>query len=124
MNDIKIIDTGKTTILAVNIPEDAHSFEIQENPVEGGNHISMLLGTPDYACVFSPNLPEGDWQIVNLSNEITEEQARKIIPHKIARFIKYPITIPNRFYETAKEAFNSLMQSENATDTRLILEKL
>lgn len=56
--------------LLVQVPEDAHSFEVYENNVIGGYCIMYLRGNPDYACEYSPNLPPGNYSIVGKGNEL------------------------------------------------------
>lgn len=59
--------------LMVEIPSDAHSFEIYENNVVGGWCIMYLRGIPDYACNYTGNLPLGSWEIVGIVTEVSEE---------------------------------------------------
>lgn len=67
MKQIKLT-TGE--YLLVEVPEDAHSFEVYANNVVGGWCIMYLRGCPDYACNYSPNLPPGQWEIIGRASEL------------------------------------------------------
>jgi len=132
--NIKEIKTEKFEGLALLVPDDANGFEIQDNPVEGGKFVAMLRGNPDYACVFSPNLPYGDFKILGESTELTEDQCAEIVDsedgsiHQVYGMCYKEYNPGIKFapyFNNAIASFTSLMRSLEAnTGTWLIIERL
>jgi hypothetical protein len=82
----------------------------------------MLLGVPDYACVFSPVLPPGNWKPLGISAELTEEQAAELVEDYKGAFF-YDYTLSCYIKKTAVSSFASLMQANAINEPRLILIK-
>lgn len=127
---------GKT-ILVVEVPEDAHNFEVYENNVDGGYCIMFLRGVPDYACQYTGNLPEGQWSILGRAGEIWEEQARglvskvyqyennngELVRKEFLGFQDYEERFTCPSYKTAIESFQSWLKAEGIKETDLLIIK-
>lgn len=128
---IQEIKTSKFDGFGVLVPDDAHSFEIITNVVEGGKHICFLRGNPDYECNYTANLPDaGQYKVIGIQTEMTEEQAKDIVDSFDlfgginVGYSNYTQNEP--VLDTSLESFNSLMQKlEIKLDTKtLIIQKL
>lgn len=98
-------------VIGVVVPEDANNFEVYDNNVIGGKCLMYLRGNPDYACEYSTNFPEGQWQILGLGNQLTEEQWEGVVDSKMEGRELW------KSYETSYTAFH------NATESGLSLLK-
>lgn len=102
-------------ILVIEVPSDAHSFEKQTNPVEGGEHICFLRGIPDYDCCYTENIPDGNWQILSLHSEMTEEKAKLIMPkiflHTLEKDVYHNYPDKEDYLTSAVESYQSLVKS-------------
>lgn len=79
INESPIITNLTDDAITLEVPEDAHSFEIYENNIIGGVCVMYLQGNPDTACRYSCNLPAGNWFILGKPEEITFEQSEKLM---------------------------------------------
>lgn len=112
-------------------PDDAHSFEVYDNNVIGGKCIMYLMGNPDYDCRYSPNLPEGNWKILALGKDLSEEQAKTLVSILPVRdvstgrsYVCFDKTRGEYATITAIEALQSLLRSKGLQgETTLILKK-
>lgn len=104
-------------ILLVKVPSDA--VEIKHSKI--GNWLSWMIPDGDY-LEFAPiqDLPEGNWQLIGLSDEITEEQAKELVdvsewydPYQTpyGAIPCYKGYIDDVWKWQALESFKSLMQS-------------
>lgn len=117
---MEIISTGAADILLVEVPDDAHSFEIQDNPVGYGKHVMMLRGIPDYDCVYSPVLPEDyNYTILGRASDIDENKAKDLMPlvKRVYGASYYDYMSPdknNSFYYAmdALQSFKSFLESQ------------
>lgn len=111
---MEITSTGAAEILLVEVPDDGHSFEIQDNPVEYGKHVMMLRGIPDYACVYSPLLPEGyNYTILGRAKELTKLECKSIVKFVGLPWCAYKdYTTPRNWYSGPIKSFHSLLESQ------------
>jgi len=116
MSEIKTIETGRTTLLAVKVPEGVKEFCIPP--------LSNILF---YSCLNSGDLKPIELpfkaEIIALSTEITEEQARELVPIEnlyedwdgikcaYKNHLPFDVLKSSGLFETALESFNSLMQA-------------
>lgn len=109
-NKIKLINTGKCNILAMMVPEGAKAWI---NPyIKEYLHVGHIHGD-----AHSLPLPEGNWQILGISTELTEEEWTNLLPIEVTNiqgficgdYIDY--LDRNNYYETAKESGLSLLEA-------------
>jgi hypothetical protein len=108
MSEIKQISTGKAELLIVKVPEGAANFAYL--PVN-----EMLQYDIPVNYVSLIKLPQGNWQIVGISDQLTEEQCAELMQSESMVIDNSGNTTlylsPVDYHATAKEAFASLMQS-------------
>lgn len=118
MSKIKLIDTDKCKLLAVMVPEYGWDFR-----VDYGNRVVL-----SFACINEPDaikLPEGNWQILGLSTELTEEQWSEIVKYVGLPWCAYKDYRSNsNWFSTAKESGLSLLEANQITEPTLILKQL
>lgn len=115
MNEFKQLHPKEgIELLAVKVPEGASLFKVTDRLEFDELDQNSGMQMPDYIM-----LPEGNWQIVGISDQLTEEQCREVMPVSYLPFPNFdPIgfevndELGTTIYNTAKEAFESLMQSE------------
>lgn len=119
MSKIKIIETGKCKLLAVMVPEGAtkHLYIPKINTVAFFNEDSKgRVVTESVKFTF---LSEGNWQLLGLSTELTEEQWRDVVEETtfgnniIPIFRNYNRPLPQWTFAcaTAKESGLSLLEA-------------
>jgi len=121
MSEIKTIETGRTTLLAVKVPSVKLSYKV---------YLDFFVMGVDELDVNGKikKIQRGDnrgfWrlpfkaEIINLVTEITEEQARELMPESLLPFPNYDLIGYEtrngdniKIYDTAKKAFESLLQA-------------
>lgn len=119
-NKIKQFSTGKTDILAVMVPEGAHGFELTKWNYQKQDYLGRFTLLYDSLKMETNlkkgdrphvQLPEGNWQIVGLSTEVTEGQWRELML-RTKSFLSgvFPVFHYSGF-ETAKESGLSLIEA-------------
>jgi len=115
MSEIKIIEIGKATILAYLLPQDASNVRFRFN-----RFLTFRRSNSSHVELFNDRL-----ELIGLSTEITEEQARELVPKlggklfdgDLNNYYSYPdyMTVNHPFdskqFETAKESLTSLLQA-------------
>lgn len=106
-NNIKLIDTGKCNILAVMVPGGTIGANITK--LDDGDPDDYLYINYDDSQFIK--LPEGEWQILGISTEVTEGQWRELML-RTKSFLSgvFPVFHYSGF-ETAKESGLSLLES-------------
>lgn len=107
-------------IFAVEIPNDAHSCEVYENNVIGGYCIMYLRGKPDYACEYSPNLPPGNYTLIGISDEMSEEQADSIVEKNYDYF---KLDNDGMVFYTSVKLFEKLLLSKGLNKRYAIIKQ-
>lgn len=78
---MKEIKTNDITILLVEVPEDAKLLQITQN-ASGRNLSYKVNNTPHPFGYTHIKLPEGNYQILGKSTELSEEQMKEIVERK------------------------------------------
>jgi len=105
MSETKTIETGRATLLAVNM---------EYVPMINGEIIYHKLSK----MVYDAGFQDIDYTIIALSTEITEEQARGLVPFIGLPWCAYKDYTTNKnWYRTAKESFNSFMKANQCYST-------
>ena len=75
MSQIKQLQPKEgVTLLAVKVPEGAHSFDVDRNPLLKNEQLffrAEFMGLPNVTRC--RDLPEGNWQLLGKATEIPEE---------------------------------------------------
>lgn len=115
-------------IVAVEVPEGSFNHFIK-NDQNGNPRLIYHL-----ASVESKPLPPGNWQLLFLSNEVTEEEARGIVlnfkprgfssgaPREYKNYLSKPDDYTG-WFKSAIESFHSLLKSKNLTGNFAILKQ-
>lgn len=113
MSEIKQIDTGKCRLLAVMVPEGAILM-----PAIYPHVITYRIGNSMSSVFLPENWHHVNWQILGLSDELTEEQWRRLVDGKLdfldgfGSVMQYPdFTDKAHCYLTAKESGLSLLEA-------------
>lgn len=137
MSEIKIIDTGKCKLLAVMVPEGASVFKIVMKYKSTSrlpcfeDRLKTLYLTYEgkLGALHEIKLPQGNWQILGLSTEITEEQWYDLVnslpdPYSNSHHRNYKdycrnysITRSQYIFNTAKESGLSLLEANECYST-------
>jgi len=123
MSKIRVIDTGKRKLLAVMVPEIARDYEMRDD----GKTISFGVYNPYSREYWS--LPQGNWQILGLSTELTDEQWIIIVEPLWNGFKNYllvnePVGNYKRLVkETAKRSGESLLEANEVYSTNPISDE-
>lgn len=114
------ITTQKATVLVVQVPEDLISYTTRTYAMHKGL-MAIIYNTPP-RVEFDKEiiLPRGQWQILSLLKDITEEQARSIVERfydfdGIPGFYNYPDK--KTVWSKATESLHSLLTS-HGVDTK------
>lgn len=111
--------TEKGTVRFVKVPDDYKSFSVNPYSREGNSWLWVLSG---YNTRLGIPLPNGNWQIIGLTNEVTEEQAKMMVPNIGDYYPNYKNSEPINFiFPKALYSFNSLMQHLKNTDEKWIV---
>lgn len=124
-------------ILMVPLPSDASDLELSHFNYQKYDY------TDDWTLIFKSNednityingdrphrhLPQGNWQLVGLSDEITEEQASTVIDEpSLFVYVDYTAKVDfgmKRKFDTALESFKSLMQSLGCEGNYAVLREV
>ena len=101
----------KGTIGFVEVPMDAEQFELELN-----NDLYYKKQFMGILTLHLKALPKGNWQILGLSTELTEEVLKDIMSkYSKAKYFDY-VNDYTHYYETAIKSFNSLKQSLGVFD--------
>ena len=112
----KEIQLTDKTLLVVGLPKEASNLVVDGN---GSSTVRLSFYDSGWDWI---KLPKGEWQLLGIYPELTEEQASRVIEkHKVAKD-KYRDFTKTYFnsewlwtYKTALESFQSLMERENIT---------
>jgi hypothetical protein len=118
MQQFKILHPKEgVKLIAVKVPEGARTFAIELDAL----FCHMRLGV--YELI---KLPEGNWTILGLSTELTEEQCIELMPIEDGlyyfNYTKFK-NLPN-YRVKAKESFASFLSSEGVEEPCVLLRKL
>lgn len=125
-------------VIGVRVPSDARDFRVCNGPnywvhylceIEYPGAGDLYMGKPVLI-----EIPEGNWKIIAISTEITEEQAKGIVLKiKFGRmdlFKNYTANNCRDFrdivevsFDTALESFRSLLKSKGIQEPVLILKR-
>jgi hypothetical protein len=107
MTQIKLLHPKEgVTIAAIKVDPDEYDFSLNYNS-------SGLLSQNDESEAPFPHvywLPQGPWQILGLSDQLSEEQWRELV-HKQSTFGDYYYVANNRSFDTATEAGLSFLEA-------------
>lgn len=110
------IKTGKATILVVKVPEGSKEFNIGfwGNPDMGGNNVQALYSSDSRPPikVLGRIKEVGNWKLLGLSTELTEDQWKEILPKykydkHLGEYENY--TDSDEYFKTATESGRSLL---------------
>ncbi len=119
----QVIELPNCRICWVTVPEGAEKFTLRIGQKNDNGYLTfegrLLIGNHDFI------LPKGNWTIVGVCSEITEEQAMDIIdPNKIYFVYKDYRLNDNDFLSSPLESFHSLTTAYNIPkDALLMIEK-
>jgi hypothetical protein len=94
----KQINTGKATILTVELPKGVSNLRIDKFP-RAGNWLTDCDSKELNA--WKVNLPQGNWKSPGFADQITEEQAMEVVEHNIF----------DSDYKCATDKLNSLLKA-------------
>lgn len=108
------ITTPTASILCVEVPE---SYKGQ--PTIHNDYLFLTgMSNPDRI-----KLPSGSWEIVGMSDELTEEQAKGIVEIVIGGYRDYEHSGYTWYFKTALKSFDSLLRYHGITTKVLVLKK-
>jgi len=119
-----MVDVPKdaTVVYLQHLPETLKEFLKGKNAPEFERPALQLTRTTIHSCVISYKyLPEGDWELVNPLNLVTEEQAKGIMPQHFARGFNSPVYFNHKSGLT-KDSFLTALESLNSLATHLGFE--
>lgn len=122
-------------IVSVEVPEDATNVQYMKPT----NRLRFFTGEmykdkKGYPYAKWIDLPPGNWQLLFLSNEVTEEEARGIVlnfkprgfssgaPREYKNYLSKPDDYTG-WFKSAIESFQSLLKSKNLTGNFAILKQ-
>jgi len=123
---MKTITTNGKRICAVQTEPNAILFEIDETDPTLLGFVYEHSDSPE----FIP-LPPGNWRILGLSNELTEEQQSEIV--EIAKevsywddpndvfYVDYTVTDDTRYAHTVQESYASFLSANKIEPNELLL---
>lgn len=118
--------TSKGEFLGVLVPDEAYDFELNYC----GDRVLYANDDSEAPFPLYITLPKGQYKIIGIQTEITEEQATIVVDQSIntglfAHYVK-GIPVNTYCYKTSLESFNSLMQKlEIKPDKKtLIIQKI
>jgi hypothetical protein len=127
MNEIKNL-IGEYN--AVPMPNDADNVELHQEPGKSYLTYHTGMGTEDYDILREP-LPPGEWELIGLSDQISEGEAEKIVErdyfdgigYQYANYgVKRKWTFGNR-YNSARNSLMSLLKSKGLNRAAIIKRK-
>ena len=106
---MKEIKTNGITILLVEVPEDAREFKIENG---------LLLFKADFIPFGIVILPQGQYQILGKSTELSEEQMKEILPIYEGAIRGYRIYTqrPDLLTKDIRESYLSLLEANGIVD--------
>lgn len=114
----KEIQLTDKTLLVVGLPKVLY-VELEKT-----NNTKLLGLKENRQCYFCEELPKGDWQLLGIYPELTEEQAKMVVESHEIPFLEHTFCYPDysvygktgfKAFDTALESFQSLMERENIT---------
>ena len=117
---MKEIQTNGTTILLVEVPEDAIDFTIDKHRMQ----LTATLITEGSDADYFYKIPQGNYQIIGKSNELSKEQMEVICEHGycstngIVLFNDY-LNEDNTF-DNITESYLSLLEANGVVDRNQI----
>ena len=112
---------SRERILLVSVPSNSHHHYIHRN--------NLLFDVNDeQECGIVRNLPQGNWQLIGLSDEITEDQAKEFMPWlQIANdigYFDYSKDYISYGCKTPLESLQSLLKSLGCEGRHAILKEV
>jgi len=108
----KQINTGKATILAVELPKGVSNLRIDKFP-RAGNWLTDCDSKELNA--WKVNLPQGNWKSPGFADQITEEQAMEVVDGSFCTtngcVLYEDYENENDIHLTALDSFNSLLKT-------------
>jgi len=122
---MKELKTSKGEFLAELLPDDAYDIDLINNELYFRSDFGDFKGVRKFRQLDI----EGNYEIIGLLSEITEEQAKEIVvSYDDTQDLYYPDYNANEFFSlfTALESFNSLMQANeiDLNTNQLILKRI
>lgn len=107
MENIREINTGKSDIALVKLPEGSRDFKVFNDEI---SYLSLFEGykTPRIY------LPKGKWKVLNLLPDLTEEQFAELVEPEV-RILSWAdnTDMPEVEAVSCKEVFNDIMIANN-----------
>ena len=114
----KEIQLTDKTLLVVGLPNEASNIVVDGN---GSSTVRLSFYDKGWDWI---KLPKGDWQLLGIYPELTEEQAKMVVESHEIPFLEHTFCYPDysvygktgfKAFDTALESFQSLMERENIT---------
>ena len=110
------IQTNGITILLVEVPEGAKEFDISD--------MGSLIYYVEWGNSGYIDLPQGQYQILGKSTELSEEQMKEICDTDGKGYMNYLEHPKNSYCKTVQESYLSLLEANGIVGNQLVLIKI
>lgn len=119
-------ETSKAKIIFVSVPNDATNFHFALQ------QIRLWYDTSD-SKNYSEELPQGNWTILNVLDDVTEDEAKIVVNNPYRGYyyeylpkgaMRLSNTAANHPFDTAKESLHSLATSLGVEGKTIIIYQL
>lgn len=112
---MKEIQTNNTTILLVEVPEDAIWFQIMPRQGIVNEHLRYNFGPLRFGRKYE-QLPSSQYQILGKSSELSEEQMKEICDTDGKGYMYHLEHPKNSYCKSVQESYLSLLEANGIVD--------